>query len=211
MKIEMLIVVALVAVVVALFAWAASTPHKASPRRPVIGNINRKFHRRHLRKVYLAPLLIQRFAAWLGLAREPRGGIQFANIGEGTSATGAKMYFGDATTSSRYLLYKIGSDGDHVAITGAGDVPLGSSNDSVADVTMPIAINLLGVSPGTMRVVTDGTVSHGSHVKAGASGMVTAASTTDVSFGIALIGTDTTSASGDVITIMHCVPHKYVF
>jgi hypothetical protein len=76
---------------------------------------------------------------------------------------------------------------------------------------VPIAINLFGIVPGTLRVVTDGTIANGDHVKCGAAGVVTKAASTDRSFGIALIGTDQSSASGDPIVIAHCVPHLYVF
>lgn len=210
MKIEMLIVVALVAVVVALFAWAVTAFQKASPRKPVIGNANRKFFRSHLRKVFLAPLLIERFAAWLGFTRQPQNRVMFANIGEGSFETGTKTYVADAATASRYLCYKTGTDADHCAVCGAGDTPLGQSNDQ-AEAGLPIAISLFGLKPGTLRVVTDGTIANGDHVKCGAAGVVTKASSTDRSFGIALIGTDASSASGDVITIQHCVPHLYVF
>src|SRR5690348_13823183 len=100
---------------------------------------------------------------------------EFCNIGEGTSDTGVKSYLPDATTSARYLLYKIGTDGDHCAITGAGDTPLGSSDDQADSTTTPIAINLFGAVRGTVRVVTDGTISNGNRVKAGATGKVTVA------------------------------------
>ena len=141
----------------------------------------------------------------------PPAFTEFCNIGEGTFDTGVKSYLPDATTSSRYLLYKIGTDGDHCAITGAGDTPLGSSDDQADSTTTPIAINLFGAVRGTVRVVTDGTVANGERVKCGATGKVTEASTTDVSFGIAIIGSDTSAADGDIITIIPMVPQKYVF
>lgn len=148
----------------------------------------------------------------LGLRRAvstPR--VEFANIGEGINETGVRSYLPDATTSARYLLYKIGTDGDHCAITGAGDTPLGSSDDQADSTTTPISVNLFGAVRGTVRVTTDGTIANGDRVKAGASGKVTKASTTDVSFGIAVFGSDTSSADGDIITIIPQVPQKYVF
>jgi len=138
-------------------------------------------------------------------------GVQFANIGEGTFATGHKTCLPDAVTSARYLLYKTGSDADHVTLTGAGDTPLGPSDDMVVDTTIPITINLLGAAPGTLRVVTDGTVTNGAWVQAGANGQVTAGVTGNVVFGKAVIGTDTTSAASDVISIIPIVPGKHPF
>ena len=209
---SVLMLVALVAVVVALFAWAVASFQNASPsQRPVIGNANRKFFRRHLRKVYLAPLLIQRMFGFLPGQREPRGEVCFANIGEGTYPAGVRSYLPDAATTARYLCYKVGTDGDHVAVCGAGDVPLGQSDDS-ADVGIPIAINLFGQKPGTLRVVTDGTIANGDYVKTAANGTVTKASTTDAGqFGKAVFGIDTSSAAGDVITVAHVMPSKLAF
>lgn len=139
--------------------------------------------------------------------------VEFANIGEGTFGDGKKSYIPDAATTSRYLLYKTGSDADHCVICGAGDDPLGPSDDQ-ADANrldVPIAINILGATKGTVRVVTDGTVANGNYVKAGANGQVTVAVTTNLSFGRAVITTDATSAAGDVITIIPMVPAKYAF
>lgn len=211
--ITLFILMALCALLAGLFAWAVSASRKATQRRPVVGNINRKFSRAHLRKVYLAPLLIESFFAWLGFTREARGGVQFANIGEGSFTHGVKSYIPDGATTERYLCYKIGSDGDHCAVCGAGDTPLGQSNDLAesGNLDVPIAINLFGVKEGTLRMVTDGTIANGDHVKCAANGRVTKAASTDLSFGIAIIGTDASRAAGDVINVIHCVPHLYVF
>lgn len=140
----------------------------------------------------------------------PLPSITFANIGEGSYEDGKKTYIADADTTARYLLYKVGTDADHCAITGAGDDPLGPSDDQAASGTA-IGINLLGARKGTVRVTTDGTIANGDYVKCGVTGFVTKASTTDLSFGRAVIGTDATRASGDVITIIPVMPAKYVF
>src|SRR5688572_11030787 len=87
---------------------------------------------------------------------DPTRGAEFCNIGEGTYDNGVKSYLPDATTDSRYLIYKEGSDGDHVALCGAGEIPLGCSDDQADSTTTPISINLFGAKPGTVRVITDG-------------------------------------------------------
>lgn len=156
-------------------------------------------------------ILLPVFLARIGAPASRHGAIQFANIGEGTFRDGIRSYLPDATTASRYLLYKKGTDVDHCAITGAGDDPLGSSDDQADSTTTPIAIHLFGATRGTVRVVTDGTVDDGEYVKAGAVGKVTAAASTDLSFGRAIIPSDCSKADGDVITIIPMVPAKYVF
>jgi len=139
--------------------------------------------------------------------------VQFANIGEGTYEHGKISMLPDAATTSRYLLYKTGSDANHVAITGLNDTPLGASDDQAATgyLDVPMTIQLFGAVKGTVRVVTDGTVANGAFVKAGANGQVTAATTGDLSFGRAVIMSDMSSAAGDVITIVPALPAKYAF
>lgn len=210
MNIQLVLILALVAVVVALFAWALTASKNAkSFSRPT----HQKGVRRHWRKVYLMPLLVDRMAWWFGFARRPRLGVQFANIGEGTFEHGLKSYIPDSGTTSRYLLYKIGSDNDHCVVCGAGDTPLGSSDDlaDANNLDVAITIKLFGAMKGMTRVITDGTVANGNRVKAGAGGKVTVAVTGDPSFGIAVFGTDTSSANGDTITIIPCVCQKYAF
>lgn len=151
---------------------------------------------------------------WLGrfFTPPPIAGVQFCNIGEGTRAHGRKTYLCDAVTTARYLLYKVGSDGDHVAVCGANDVPLGSSDDMCEDVTIPITVNLFGAVEGTMRVTTDGTIANGDYVMTGANGQVTKATTGLAGIcGRAVIGTDATAAAGDVITIVPVLPSKLAF
>ncbi|NOS70061.1 MAG: hypothetical protein HOP33_09030 [Verrucomicrobia bacterium] len=209
--IQMLIPLAILAAMFALFAWAFIATKNATPRRHVIGNANRKFFRAHVRKVYLAPLLLHKLVGWLPGQPRARGEIQFANIGEGIAPNGVKMFIPDAITTSRYLLYKKGSDVDHVAITTTGETPIGSSDDQVDDITVPLAINVFGAIRGTVKVVTDGTVADGNYVKCGTTGRVTAAVTTDVVIGKAVIGTDTTAAANDVIAIIPIMPGKHPF
>ena len=208
------LVVALVAVVVAMFALAVASIQKANKKggRPVIGNANRKFFRSHMRKVWLAPLLIERIAHLMGFQRTaPAGSVMFANIGEGTFESGVKTYIADAATGGRYLIYKIGTDADHVAIAGLNDVAIGVSNDQ-AVLGDPIAIQLFGCKPGMLRVQTDGTIANGDFMKSGAAGQATKATTGDAGiFGKALFGTDTSNAAGDTITFVHDVPCKVSF
>ena len=194
------LIVAIIAALVSLFAWAITAIQNAS-----VNTAPARGREWFQRKLALLPLAFLRFR------RLEVGRLQFANIGEGVSDTGAKMFIPDAVTTSRYLLYKKGSDVDHVAITTTGETPIGSSDDQVDDITVPISINVFGAVKGTVRVVTDGTVADGNYVKCGTTGRVTVAVTTDVVIGKALIGTDATSAAGDVISIIPIMPGKHPF
>jgi len=206
--------IAIIALAAYLFARFVTRFQRQIDRpRFRVGNINRKFFRSQVRKLHLAPLLFERFTWWLGLSRQPHGGVQFCNIGEGVHEKGHKSYIPDAATTSRYLLYKIGSDGDHCAVCGAGDIPLGSSDD-LADASaldMPITIKLFGATVGTTRIVTDGTLVNGSKVTTGANGQGTLAVSTNVVIGVAIIGTDTSANAGDAIEIIPNLPLKAPF
>jgi len=142
----------------------------------------------------------------------------FANINEGTRESGHISLFGDTNnppqTTSRFLLVKTSTDADHYTTCTTNDVPLGINQDvyDPNNTDVPNNIAILGAAKGTQRVVTDGTISSGTHVKCGANGQATAASTGDPGiFGTAFFGTDTTNAAGDVITVTTTVPFKYSF
>lgn len=206
-SIVLLCAVLLIAFIISLAAWLESVNELGESKRQ--HPPRHRGLRRTWRKFYLLPIGIHRLIGFMP-GQRLRTGVQFANIGEGSFDTGVKAYLPDAATSSRYLLYKVGTDVDHCAICGAGDDPIGSSDDQ-AEVGVPLAINVFGACRGTIRVVSDGTVNNGDYVKAGATGKVTQAATTNLSFGRAIIGTDCTKADGDVITIIPMVPAKYVF
>ena len=167
MKLNLFILVAFIAVALALIVWAFAKSQNTNPhRRQKIGNINRAFFRRHMRKVYLAPLFVEKFAAWLGLVREPVGSVQFANVGEGVHEHGIKSYIPDAATASRYYLYQVGSTADNVAVAAGTNEPLGPSDDLAdsAALDLAIGIKLLGAYKGTTRMISDGTVTNGARV-----------------------------------------------
>ncbi len=139
----------------------------------------------------------------------------FANVGEGDYTHGKKSYLVDNSAASRYLLYKQGSDADHVDICTSSDIPLGSSDDQ-ADADSPglaIAVKLFGAAKGTHLVVTDGSLANGDLVVAADSGKVRklpAGSGTYYLVGRALISSDMTRANGDVITLIPSFPTQRV-
>ena len=64
----------------------------------------------------------------------------------------------------------------------------------------------------TQRIVTDGTIANGDHVKCGTLGQATKATTGDAGiFGTAYFSSETSSAAGDIITVTTTVPFKYSF
>jgi hypothetical protein len=151
-----------------------------------------------------------------------RAQVHFANIGEGTRESGHISLLGDATsnsgagplTTSRYLLVKFSTDGNHFTNCGSGDTPLGIAQDvwDANNTDVPVNIAICGAAPGTQRVVTDGTVTNGAPVMCGANGQATLATTGSAGiFGRACFSSDTTANAGDIITVVTCPPFKYAF
>jgi len=214
MKLSLFIFIALVAVALVQIVWAfAKSKNTTLARRPKIGNINRAFFRRHMRKVYLAPLLVERFAAWLGFVREPVGSVQFANVGEGTHQHGIKSYIADAATNSRYLVYEQGSTADNVIVASGVNEPLGVSDDmaDAAVLDVAIGIKLLGAGIGTTRMISDGTVTNGKRVAVlkDGTGRVTVPGNGAGNFwvvGKAVIPTDANIAAGDPFEVIPFQP-----
>ena len=134
-----LFLVALVAVAVALFAWAVAAYKNASPRQWL------------RRKIALLPLLFRQ--------PEAGGGIQFANIAEGTHEHGRKTYIPGAATSYRYLFYEAGADADHCVIAAGTNEPIGSSDDMAEASVLDEGISLIlhPAAKGTHRATCDGT------------------------------------------------------
>ena len=208
-----LLILALAALAILSFAWISAKIETAKRT----ARINKPYHtkgvRRRWRKVYLMPLVIQRVIGLLPGRRAPSYGVQFANIGEGTFEHGLKSYIPDSGTAARYLMYKIGSTADNCVVCGAGDTPLGSSDDlaDANNLDLPITIKLFGSIHGTTRVVTDGTVANGNYVKCAANGQVTVANNGDVVIGKAIFGSDTSANAGDPITVVPILPGKHPF
>lgn len=206
--------------IVVVFAIAAVLFALSFARANSVGSAKQTFVRpqrvksfkRQWRKIHLLPIGLHRLRTWLPGSRGPCGVVQFANIGEGTLPTGARSMLPDAVTNSRYLLYKRGSDADHVALCGAGEDPLGTSDDQADSVTTPITIHVCGAFTGTRRCVTDGTIADGDYIKSAANGKATKALTGEAGqFGRAVIPTDCTRADGDVIQYIGALPAKYAF
>lgn len=144
---------------------------------------------------------VQRLREMLVYGRETR---DFANIAEGThDDTITKI--ADAAITVRHLLYKQGSDGDHIAVvTSLTDLPLGTVADEVATADLaliPMTVKLLGKGP-TKRMVAGGTITAGAPV------FMTAAGKVDVT-GFVCVGTAITAGVlDDVIEVQDCYPTR---
>ena len=126
--------------------------------------------------------------------------VRLANIAEGTHEGGITK-FSDAAITERWLLGKIGSASDRVAICGASDIPIGVITDEAAAAAESVSVSLLGSIRGTVRMVASAAVAQGALLEPAASGRVQtlgAGAGTHHVVGRAL---DAATAAGDVIEV----------
>src|SRR5207253_400357 len=111
------------------------------------------------------------------------------------------------TRRSSDLLVKIGSDIDHVTpLTAATEMPLGVCTDEAGAAEDLVNVAVLGVTPGTVKMVANAAITAGATVYAAASGKVGAAAT-----GICWKVGRALNAAGadlDIVEVEHCIPIK---
>lgn len=125
-----------------------------------------------MKKAILTVALVQ--LAWLRLVENlrPADGVPLANIAEGAAATGNITKQVDAAVTERYLLAKLGSASNRVAVCGAADIPWGVMTDEAAAAGDDINVFLLGCAPGTTYMVASAAISQGALLEPAASGRV---------------------------------------
>jgi len=138
-----------------------------------------------------------------------RGDRSFANSLIGTHR-GSMTRFSDAVVSTRYLLGTTGSDAQHVAVGGASTIPIGVIADEASSAGDEVAVELLGASNSTVRMVASAAITAGSLVYTAASGKVSALSSTAGTYYCVGVALTAASSSGDVIEVDPCVAQKTV-
>jgi hypothetical protein len=126
--------------------------------------------------------------------------VRLANIAEGTHEGNITKAV-DATITERFLLAKIGSASDRVAVAGAADTPIGVITDEAAAIGDLVSVALLGARHSTVRMVASGAITQGSLVEPAASGRV---QTLGVGVGTHHVvgrALDAASNAGDVIEV----------
>ena len=149
-------------------------------------------------------------AGLISAAAHSQRRVTFANIAEGRHGTGVVTKLTDAAITTRYLLGKPGSDGNHIAASGASDIPLGVIADEASAAEDPVNVQILGNAQGTVFMVANEAITQGEHVYTAASGKVQdlpAGAGTYYEVGLALTAS---AADGDIIEVAHCVPRKTV-
>jgi hypothetical protein len=134
-----------------------------------------------------------------GLRPKPRT-VLFANIAEGTHL-GNITKAADAAISERFLLAKVGSASDRVAVAGAADTPIGVITDEAAATGDLVNVALLGCGGSTVRMVASGAITQGSLVEPAASGRIQTLSGAAGTHNVVGRALDAASNAGDVIEV----------
>jgi hypothetical protein len=76
----------------------------------------------------------------------------------------------DAAIATRFLLGKVGSDEDHIALCGVGEKPIGIITDEATAAEKDVNVALLGGTDETRKGVASGAVAAGDNVYPAAAG-----------------------------------------
>lgn len=135
--------------------------------------------------------------------------LGLANIAEGTHE-GSLTRKTDAAISTRYLLARVGSDADHVAVCGASNAPIGVFTDEAAAAEAFLALDLLGVSKRTTLLVASEPISAGAHLYTAANGKVQDLPTAPGTYYEVGLALTAAAADGDLLEASHCLPRKTI-
>lgn len=105
------------------------------------------------------------------LAMTRDGRVRLANIAEGTHG-GAITKEVDAAITERFLLAKIGSAANRVAVCGSADTPIGVITDEAAATADIVNVALLGSARSTLRMVASAAIAQGALLEPAANGRV---------------------------------------
>ena len=126
--------------------------------------------------------------------------VLLANIAEGTHEGGITK-FSDAAITERWLLGKIGSASDRIAICGASDIPIGVISDEASAAAEAVSVSLLGSSRGTVRMVASAAIAQGALLEPAASGRVATLGAGAGTPHVVGRAVDAAGAAGDVIEV----------
>lgn len=185
--------VAIFATVLALlvFAWTVNTrrPHQAARNK--------------------SPLRFALHMAFVGFWNTLRGDVLvLANSVAEKTHINRLSKLADAAHSYRYLLVKTGSDADHIAVNGAGDLPLGVCSDTPEAAEDVAAVDLFAATGETRLMVASEAIAAGAYVFTAAAGKVQ--DEPAVAGTYYLVGRARTAAGADldVIEVESCLPIK---
>lgn len=116
----------------------------------------------------------------------------------------------DAAIADRNLLGKFGSDVDHIAVSGADELPLGVIEDEAAAAEDPVAVAPLGSTGRTVKMVAAEAINYGEEVFTAASGKVQDAPTASGTYYRVGRAIQAATTDGDELEVIPYTPTEYV-
>lgn len=150
--------------------------------------------------------LLKQFA--LGFRAVPRV-LRLANVGF-AQHIGATTKRADAAMAIRYVLVKIGTDANHVAVAGVADIPWGVATDEAAAAEDLIAVAFLGAQSKTLPMVASAAIAAGDMVVAAANGKIRTLPATTGTYYIIGRACEAAGADLDVIEVDPTFPIQRV-
>ena len=129
--------------------------------------------------------------------------VRLANIAEGTH-DGNITREADAAITERWLLGKIGSASDRVAVCGASDTPIGVITDEAAAAGDLVNVALLGSLRSTVRMVASAAIVQGALVEPAANGRIATLGIGAGTHHVVGRALDAATAAGDIIEVDPC-------
>lgn len=156
-----------------------------------------------------AVLLVATLCLWPALKNHKGANFLFANIAEGVHEC-SRTLLADAAQTTRYLLVAQGTDGNHFAVCGVADIPIGVCTDEPAAAEDPADIAFLNATNKTVRMVASEAITKDEAVFTAASGKVQDEPATAGTYYLVGYARSAAAADGDVIEVEPCVPIKLV-
>jgi len=130
--------------------------------------------------------------------------------GSETTNKDSRSFKTDAAITTRHLLYKPGSDSEHILVNTAAVCPLGTVPDEADAAEIDIEVRLLGIYDGTLIMVASGVIAADVDVYTDAAGKVQAEPTGAGTFWRVGKSLTAAAADGDRIEVQHHKPIKVV-
>lgn len=126
--------------------------------------------------------------------------VRLANIAEGTHEGNITKAV-DAAITERWLLGKVGSAADRIAVCGLGEIPIGVITDEASAGGELVNVALLGSGRSTVRMVASAAIVQGALLEPAASGRVATLGGGAGTHHVVGRALDAASAAGDVIEV----------
>lgn len=159
----------------------------------------------------IALILVAILAFVAFIASRPRGAqmTPLGNVAEGFQPNN-KGFLSDGAITARGLLVKKGTDTNHIALCGVGDIPLAFTRDEAAAAEEIVNCGFLGVQQECAQFVASAAIADGDLLVAAANGKVRTLPVAAGTYHIIGRAIKLAAADGDAVEAVPCFPIQRV-